>query len=136
MVVYAAIAGMLALMGFFAWYASLENPELEKVELDLIGVEIGDVNKVENTAEVKVTFLVTNPGEKTFTIALINYDLFADAQKKLTEHGLNLHYLATWWDILEELKSSDRFDEKTILTVDAFLNDPVGWSDTNSDKYS
>ncbi|NIM26379.1 MAG: hypothetical protein GTN35_05820 [Nitrososphaeria archaeon] len=80
MVVYAAIAGMLALMGFFAWYASLENPELEKVELDLIGVEIGDVNKVENTAEVKVTFLVTNPGEKTFTIALINYDIFADGE--------------------------------------------------------
>ena len=63
------------------------------------------------------------------------YDLFADAQKKLTEHGLNLHYLVTWWDILEELKSSDRFDEKTILTV-GILNDPVGWSDTNSDKYS
>ena len=84
MVVYAAIAGMLALMGFFAWYASLENPELEKVELDLIGVEIGDVNKVENTAEVKVTFLVTNPGEKTFTIALINYDLFADGELLLT----------------------------------------------------
>ena len=84
MVVYAAIAGMLALMGFFAWYASLENPELEKVELDLIGVEIGDVNKVENTAEVKVTFLVTNPGEKTFTIALINYDLFADGEHLAT----------------------------------------------------
>ena len=80
MVVYAAIAGMLALMGFFAWYASLDNPELEKVELDLIGVEIGDVNKVENTAEVKVTFLVTNPGEKTFTISLINYDIFADGE--------------------------------------------------------
>ena len=84
MVVYAAIAGMLALMGFFAWYASLENPELEKVELDLVGVEIGDVNKVENTAEVKVTFLVTNPGEKTFTIALINYDLFADGEHLAT----------------------------------------------------
>ena len=80
MVVYAAIAGMLALIGFFAWYASLENPELEKVELDLIGVEIGDVNKVENTAEVKITFLITNPGEKTFTVALINYDLFADGE--------------------------------------------------------
>ena len=69
-------------------------------------------------------------------LVVFYYDLFADAQKKLMEHGLNLHYLATWWDILEELKSSDRFDEKTILTVDAFLNDPVGWSDTNSDKYS
>ena len=69
-------------------------------------------------------------------LVIFYYDLFADAQKKLTEHGLNLHYLATWWDILTELKSLDRFDEKTVLTVEAFLNDPVGWSDTNIDKYS
>ena len=80
MVVYAAIAGMLALMGFFAWYASLENPELEKVEVNLLGVEVGEINRVENTVKVKVKFLVSNPGEKTFTIALINYDLFADGE--------------------------------------------------------
>ena len=30
----------------------------------------------------------------------------------------------------------DICDEKTVLTVEAFLNDPVGWSDTNIDKYS
>ena len=69
-------------------------------------------------------------------LVIFYYDLFADAQKKLTEHGLNLHYLATWWDILTELKSLDRFDEKTVFTADAFLTDPVGWSDTNIDKYS
>ena len=80
MVVYAAIAAMLGMIGFFVWYASLDNPELEKVEIDLMGVEVGSINKVENTAELKINFLVTNPSEKTFTVSLINYELYADGQ--------------------------------------------------------
>jgi LEA14-like dessication related protein len=80
MIVYAAIAGLLALMGGFAYYASSENTELEKVEIELFEIEVGSINKVENTAELKVKFLVTNPGDKTFTVSLINYELFADGE--------------------------------------------------------
>ena len=80
MVVYGAIAGMFALMGVIVWYASLDNPELEQVEIKLSNVEILDVNKIENTAKLQVTFLVKNPSEKTFTVPLIGYKLFADGQ--------------------------------------------------------
>ncbi len=78
MTVYAAIAGMLALMGGIVYYASLDNPALEKVEIELVSVEITDVNKIENKAKLQVTFLVTNPSEKTFTVPSISYQLYGD----------------------------------------------------------
>ena len=64
---------MLALMGGIIWYASLDNPDLEQVEFKLTDVEVINVNKVENTAKLTVTFLVKNPSEKTFTVSLIGY---------------------------------------------------------------
>ena len=64
-------------------------------------------------------------------LVIFYYDIFSSAQRKLADHGLHLHYLATWWDILAELKASVRFDETTITSVDAFLNDPTGWSAAN-----
>ena len=64
-------------------------------------------------------------------LVIFYYDIFSSAQKKLADHGLHLHYLATWWDILAELKESRRFDEKIIESVEAFLNDPVAWSVAN-----
>ena len=80
LIVYAAIAGVLGLMGLIVWYSSLELPELEKVEIELVDVEVLSVNKVENTAKLNVKFMVSNPGEKTFTVSLINYELFADGE--------------------------------------------------------
>ncbi|MEJ2259095.1 MAG: hypothetical protein P8X78_01030 [Nitrosopumilaceae archaeon] len=71
---------MLALMGGIIWYASLDNPELEQVEIELIDVEVFNVNKVENSAKMTVTFLVKNPSEKTFTVSLIGYQLYADGE--------------------------------------------------------
>jgi len=64
-------------------------------------------------------------------LVIFYYDIFSSAQKKLADHGLHLHYLATWWDILAELKESGRFEEKIIESVEVFLNDPVGWSVAN-----
>ena len=78
--VFAAIAGLLAMMGGFVLYASLDNPELEKVEIELMEVKVLDVNKIENSAKLEVTFLVSNPSEKTFTVPVISYDLYANGE--------------------------------------------------------
>ena len=59
------------------------------------------------------------------------YDIFAHAREELEQAGLQLHYLASWWDVLEQLKQSDKFDDKTCETVEAFLRDPKGWSAAN-----
>ena len=68
------------MMGGIVFYASLDNPELEKVEIELQGVRVIDVNKIENSAKLEVTFLVANPSEKTFTVPVISYDLYANGE--------------------------------------------------------
>jgi len=78
LLVYAAIAALLVLLGGIFWFGSLDIPELEEVRIELTDIEILSVNKIENTAKLSVTFLVTNPSEKTFTVPLIGYQLYAD----------------------------------------------------------
>ena len=66
------------MMGGGVYYASLDNPQLEKAGIELSTVELRDVNTIENRATMTVTFLVTNPSDLTFTIPLIAYELFGD----------------------------------------------------------
>ena len=80
MILFAAIGGLFALMGFFVYYASLDNPQLEQIEIELVGVELIQVNSIENRAELETTFLVKNPSAKTFTVPLITFELFADGK--------------------------------------------------------
>ncbi|MFQ5496830.1 MAG: hypothetical protein ACE5DU_02990 [Nitrosopumilus sp.] len=80
MTVYAAIAGVFALMGGIVYYASLDNASLEQAEIKLVSVELKDVNTVTNQAKFDVTFLVKNPSDKTFTVSQIDYQLFGDGQ--------------------------------------------------------
>jgi LEA14-like dessication related protein len=78
MILYAAIAGLLLIMGAIVYYASLDNPELERLEIKLAKVELLDVNSIENQAKLELTFLVKNPSDKTFTVAIITYELYAN----------------------------------------------------------
>lgn len=76
--VYVAIVGVLAMMGGIVYYASLDNVDLEQVEIELAGVELVDVNTINDQARFSVTFLVKNPSDKTFTVSLIEYQLYGD----------------------------------------------------------
>ena len=80
MTVYAAIAGVLALMAGIVYYASLDNASLEQGEIKLANVELTDVSNINNQAKFDVTFLVKNPSEKTFTVSQIGYQLFGDGE--------------------------------------------------------
>ncbi|MEX0861948.1 hypothetical protein [Nitrosopumilus sp.] len=76
--VYAAVVGVLALMGGIVYYASLDNAGLDQVEIRLTNVELMDVNTVNNQAKFEVTFLIKNPSDKTLTVSLIDYQLYGD----------------------------------------------------------
>ncbi|MXU65506.1 orotate phosphoribosyltransferase [Oceanomicrobium pacificus] len=62
------------------------------------------------------------------TIVLFFYDIFPDTRANLAEHGVTLHALATWHDVLAEAKAGNHFDTKTLSEVEKFLGDPLGWS--------
>ena len=80
----------------------------------------------------KMYFYAYDPKTKA---KLKHYDTFplVFPVKKFSDGflGLNLHYLATWWDVLECAKNLDKFDNKTLTTVEEFLNKPSEWSKTN-----
>ncbi len=78
MTVYAALVGVLALMGGIFYYGNLDTVQLEQVEIKLTNVELRDVDTINNQAKFDVTFLVKNPSDKTFTVPLIEYHLYSD----------------------------------------------------------
>ena len=65
------------------------------------------------------------------TAVIFYYGIFPETEKTLGDHGVALHYLCTWWDVLAEAKASGAFDAATSQEVEAFLNDPRGWQDAN-----
>lgn len=69
--------------------------------------------------------------EVTDTFSVFYYDIFKDAPAQLADHGMALHYLTTWPDVLEETKRTQAFDDKTLKEVEKFLDAPYEWSSTN-----
>jgi orotate phosphoribosyltransferase len=63
------------------------------------------------------------------TAVIFYYGIFPDTEKTLGDHGISLHHLCTWWDVLAEAKSSGAFDEGTLKEVESFLNAPKTWQD-------
>ncbi|CAA6604674.1 MAG: orotate phosphoribosyltransferase [Alphaproteobacteria bacterium] len=87
----------------------------------------------------KVTFCkaIREAGGKIdHSLVVFFYGVFPGALKNLEEMGLNLHYLANWWDVLEVAEHAQSFDKKTLDQVRAFLYDPVGWSTAHGGKGS
>ncbi len=66
------------------------------------------------------------------TAVIFYYGIFPETVPKLAEHGVALHSLCTWWDVLAEAKASGAFDAVTLTEVEAFLNDPRAWQAARS----
>jgi len=80
MILYVAIGGLFAFMGAIVYYSTLDFPELEKSELDLLSVDVVEIDSIENRIFLKVIFGITNHGEKTVTVPEISFELFANGQ--------------------------------------------------------
>ncbi len=65
------------------------------------------------------------------TAVIFYYGIFPETEKTLGDHGVSLHHLCTWWDVLAEAKLSGGFDAATLREVEAFLNDPRKWQEEN-----
>lgn len=61
------------------------------------------------------------------TAVIFYYGIFPETTQRLKDHGVSLHHLCTWWDVLAEARAQNSFDAATIAEVEAFLNDPRGW---------
>ena len=59
---------------------------------------------------------------------LFYYDIFPGSKGHLHDLNVTLHYLATWWDVLDVAKKSGRFDKGKLKEVEKFMKDPSAWS--------
>jgi orotate phosphoribosyltransferase len=66
-------------------------------------------------------------GTCAHTAVIFFYDIFPGTRDRLAAHGVALHALCTWWDVLAEARAQGTFDAETLTGVEAFLTDPDGW---------
>lgn len=63
------------------------------------------------------------------TAVVFYYGIFPETEKTLGDHGVSLHHLCTWWDVLAAAKESNAFSRDTLQGVEAFLHDPRKWQE-------
>jgi orotate phosphoribosyltransferase len=56
------------------------------------------------------------------------YDIFPQARALMSEIGVSLHYLVTWWEVLAVAKEGGYFPAATLDEVESFLHAPAAWS--------
>ncbi len=68
------------------------------------------------------------------TAVIFYYDIFPETVKTLGDHGVQLHHLCTWWDVLAEAKKQSVFSAETLAEVETFLKDPRAWQEARKDN--
>ncbi len=61
------------------------------------------------------------------TFVLFYYDIFEKALEELHKENIQMSWLATWWDILDYVRSSSRLSHDDINQVEEFLKNPKEW---------
>ena len=61
------------------------------------------------------------------TAVVFYYGIFPETVTRLADHGVTLHSLCTWWDVLQAARESGAFDAATLREVEIFLSDPRAW---------
>jgi len=67
-------------------------------------------------------------GKCAHCFVLFFYDIYPEGKKILSDLGVTLHSLTTWWDVLAVAKASGKFEAKMLAEVEKFMHDPAGWS--------
>ncbi|WP_425038490.1 orotate phosphoribosyltransferase [Primorskyibacter sp. S187A] len=65
------------------------------------------------------------------TAVIFYYDIFPETEKTLGDHGVALHHLCTWWDVLAVARETNAFPAQTLDEVEAFLKDPRAWQEAH-----
>ncbi len=68
------------------------------------------------------------------TAVIFYYGIFPETIDTLADHGVQLHHLCTWWDVLEEARESEAFDAETLAEVETFLRAPRPWQEARAGK--
>ena len=85
----------------------------------------------------KVTFinaLRTAGARVDDAFAVFFYGIYPGALEGLQETSVRLHFLATWWDVIQVAEEGRYFPTEAITEVRRFLTDPIAWSAAHGGK--
>lgn len=83
----------------------------------------------DGNSKIKFCEALREAGAKVdHTFVVFYYDIFPQTKQALDKIGLEMHSLATWWDVLKVAKEYNYFDTNEISEVESFLHDPMKWS--------
>ena len=105
-------------------------------------------NVTENSEVLLIEDLATDGGSKLMFVDALResglvvkdifvvffYGAFPGAQESMERAGVNLHYLANWWDVLDQAEKGNYFSDSDLSNVRKFLKDPTRWSKENGGK--
>ncbi len=66
------------------------------------------------------------------TAVIFYYGIYPDTVQTLAAHGVTLHHLCTWWEVLDAARQRGAFDEKTLAEVERFLRAPRAWQEARA----
>ena len=66
------------------------------------------------------------------TAVIFYYGIFPETEQRLADHGVQLHSLCTWWDVLAEARAQGAFSADTLAKVEEFLKSPREWQAARS----
>jgi len=105
------------------------NAQIEGVIRDKARVLL--VEDLATDARSKVNFCeaLRNAGQTCeHAFVFFFYDIFPQARSLLADLGVSLHYLVTWWDVLEVVRETEYLPPAALAEVERFLHAPAAWS--------
>ncbi|OUX41184.1 orotate phosphoribosyltransferase [bacterium TMED277] len=70
-----------------------------------------------------------------YGMVVFNYDIFPGTEKRLKENKIEIHYLACWEDVYNEILEDSAFDTITTKQIKSFIDDPIKWSNERRYEY-
>lgn len=61
-------------------------------------------------------------------VTIFWYGIFPDSPQNFRDHGLTLHSLASWADVLDAARATSAVDGEALTELERFLDDPISWS--------
>jgi orotate phosphoribosyltransferase len=92
-----------------------------------------DLQNYGNSVKVFVDALRTADATVDTVFVLFTYG-HASSKKFMADEGLKLLALCDWHAVIALSRTEKRFDDKVLMSVEAFLADPVAWSVAHGGK--
>ena len=89
---------------------------------------VEDLNTDGGSKRVFVDALRAAGAKVDHVLVVFHYGIFEASDANMREMAVNLSFLATWGDILQAARDGAYFDTATLDIVQAYLDDPLGWS--------